>query len=130
MESKYDLWQARKRPPKVRRMGDTARAIADREITPDVPIAVLCEGHGVRELALFGSILREDFDPKSSDVDAVVVFGPARGESMARQYFDFKQSLEQLLGRPVDLVEIKAMPETRLKRIIERTKVLIYVAPA
>jgi len=93
-------------------------------------IALLCERHGVRELALFGSILRDDFDPETSDVDAAVAFGPARGESMARQYFDFKQSLEELFARPVDLIEIEAMPDSRLKRIIERTKVPIYAAAA
>ena len=93
-------------------------------------IAQLCERHGVRELALFGSILRSDFDPTSSDVDAAVKFGPPANDSLARQYFDFKTALEHLLSRPVDLVELEAMPDTRLKRIIEHTKVPIYAAAA
>lgn len=93
-------------------------------------IARLCERFGVRELALFGSILRSDFDPKSSDVDAAVKFGPPAGDSLARQYFDFKTALERLLSRPVDLVELEAMPNTRLKRIIEHTRVPIYAAAA
>jgi predicted nucleotidyltransferase len=91
-------------------------------------IARLCERHGVRELSLFGSILRDDFDEESSDVDAVASFGPPKGESLARQYFDFKKDFEELLARPVDLVELEAMPNTRLRRIIERTKVPIYAA--
>lgn len=94
------------------------------------PIALLCERHGARELSIFGSILRQDFDPDISDIDVAVTFGPARGVSIARQYFDFKRDLEELLGRPVDLVEIEAMPDTRLKRIIERTKVPIYAEAA
>jgi predicted nucleotidyltransferase len=93
-------------------------------------IAELCERYGVRELALFGSILRRDFDPTSSDVDAAVKFGPPADHSLARQYFDFKAALEHLLSRPVDLVELEAMPDTRLKRIIEHTKVPIYAAAA
>jgi predicted nucleotidyltransferase len=93
-------------------------------------IAQLCERYGVRELALFGSILRSDFDPTSSDVDAAVKFGPPADDSLARQYFDFKSALERLLSRPVDLVELEAMPDTRLKRIIEHTKVPIYAAAA
>ena len=93
------------------------------------PIAALCERHGVRELSIFGSILREDF-ADTSDVDAAVTFGPARGESIARQYFDFKRELQEVFGRTVDLVEIEAMPDTRLKRIIERTKVPIYAEAA
>jgi predicted nucleotidyltransferase len=93
-------------------------------------IAQLCKRYEVRELALFGSILRSDFDPTSSDVDAAVKFGPPANNSLARQYFDFKAALEHLLMRPVDLVELDAMPDTRLKRIIEHTKVPIYAAAA
>lgn len=93
-------------------------------------IAQLCERYGVRELALFGSILRSDFDPTSSDVDAAVKFGPPANDSFARQYFDFKAALEHLLMRPVDLVELEAMPDTRLKRIIERSLVPIYAVAA
>ena len=92
------------------------------------PIKLLCEQHGVRELSLFGSILRSDFDHVSSDVDAAVLFGPPRGESMARQYLDFKQDLERLFGRQVDLIELDAMPDTRLKSIIECTKMRVYAA--
>ena len=93
-------------------------------------IAQLCERYGVLELALFGSILRSDFDPTASDVDATVKFGPPACDSLARQYFDFKTALEHLLLRPVDLVELEAMPDTRLKRIIEHTMVPIYAAAA
>lgn len=91
-------------------------------------IAQLCERYGVRELALFGSIVRGDFDATSSDVDAAVKFGPPADDSLARQYFDFKTALEHLLSRPVDLVELEGMPDTRLKRIIENTKVPLYAA--
>jgi len=91
-------------------------------------IKLLCERYGVRELALFGSSLRPDFDPTSSDIDLAAVFGPPPSDSLADQYFDFKEKFEELMGRPVDLVEIEVMPETRLKRIIERSKVPIYAS--
>ena len=122
--------------------GIQARSIgssAEKHAAPIVPemierrrgeIAQLCERYGVRELALFGSILRSDFDPASSDVDAAVNFGPPANDSLARQYFGFKTALEHLLSRPVDLVELEAMPDTRLKRIIEHTKVPIYATAA
>jgi uncharacterized protein len=87
----------------------------------------LCRRYGVRALALFGSVLRKDFDPSVSDVDIAVAFGPSPAESAARQYVDFKVALERLLARPVDLLEVGAMEDTPLKRIIERTKVPIYV---
>jgi predicted nucleotidyltransferase len=89
-------------------------------------LAALCRRFAVRRLSLFGSILREDFDPASSDVDIAVEFGKSREHSPAEQYFDFKAALEQLLGRPVDLVELKALVDSRLKRTIERTQVAIY----
>jgi predicted nucleotidyltransferase len=76
------------------------------------------------------AVLRSDFNPTSSDVDAAVNFGPPAENSSARQYFEFKAALEHLLSRPVDLVELEAMPDTRLKRIIEHTKVPIYSAAA
>lgn len=91
-------------------------------------VEAVCRLHGVRSLGLFGSILAEDFDSVSSDVDVVVSFGPPVAESLARQYFDLKDDLEKIWGRTVDLVEIEAMPDTRLKRLIERTKITIYGA--
>jgi uncharacterized protein len=92
-------------------------------------IAALCHRYGVRRLAAFGSVLREDFNAESSDVDLVVEFQSDVGAS-AHQYFDFKAALEQLLGRPVDLVELDAMPNSRLKRIIERSQVAVYAEAA
>ena len=93
-------------------------------------IAALCRRYGVRQLALFGSILRPDFDPQSSDIDLVVEFDLRDHGSPAHQYFDFKAALEQLLGRPVDLVELSAMPDSRLRRVIERTQQPLYAEAA
>jgi predicted nucleotidyltransferase len=86
----------------------------------------LCRQFGVTRLSAFGSILRADFDPTTSDIDFVVEFASVPGTPAAAQYFDFKQALEQLLDRPVDLVELQALPESRLKRVIERTQVPVY----
>jgi uncharacterized protein len=80
-------------------------------------LAELARRYGVRRLEVFGSILRDDFDESSSDIDIVVEFKPRSGASGFRQYFDLKTKLETLLGRPVDLVELGAMENTRLKRI-------------
>jgi predicted nucleotidyltransferase len=44
------------------------------------------------------------------------------------QYLDFKAGLERVLDRPVDMVELAAMQESRLKRMIERTQVGVYEA--
>ncbi len=140
LQAAYDLWQARRHPPRVRRLSlaretDSKDATEAHAVPPVIAkvsdaIAALCERHAVRELSIFGSTLREDFDPGASDIDAAVTFGPPTGESLAQQYFDLKRGLEDLFARPVDLVEIDAMPDTRLKRIIARTKLPIYAKAA
>lgn len=94
-------------------------------------IEALCQTFGVHRLAFFGSELRADFDPAAgSDVDATVEFRDVTGLPTARQFFDFKAALEQHLQCEVDLVELDAMPETRLKRIIARTQRPFYVEAA
>ena len=42
-------------------------------------IARLCRQYQVRRLAVFGSILRSDFDPQNSDADFLVEFEPVPG---------------------------------------------------
>jgi predicted nucleotidyltransferase len=93
-------------------------------------IAVVCRRMGVKRLEVFGSILRDDFDATISDIDVVVEFDPNAPGSALRRYFDLKAQLEELLGRPVDVIELDAMQDSRLKRLIERTKVPIYAAHA
>jgi Nucleotidyltransferase domain len=39
-------------------------------------LAEFCRARGIRKLSLFGSVLREDFDPGRSDVDALAEFNP------------------------------------------------------
>jgi predicted nucleotidyltransferase len=70
--------------------------------------------------------LRPNFDSARSDIDLAVDFGRSPHHGAADLYFASKESLEHLLGRTVDLVEIKAMADSRLKRIIERTRVPLY----
>ncbi|MEW6416087.1 MAG: nucleotidyltransferase family protein [Pseudomonadota bacterium] len=65
---------------------------------------------GVRHLSLFGSTVR-NASRGDSDVDVLVEFdGPATSD----RYFGLLFYLEDLLGRPVDLVTDKALrPELR-----------------
>jgi len=93
-------------------------------------IAALCRRHGVRRLEVFGSALRDDFDIEGSDVDVVAEFQPQPVGSGLRRYFDFKSGMGAVLNRAVDIVDLASMEDTRLKRIIERTKVPLYAATA
>ena len=89
-------------------------------------IRSLCRRYSVRRLAAFGSVLRDDFDPGRSDIDLAVEFGRSRRYGPADQYFSFKAAIEKVLERSVDLVELDAMPESRLKRTIKRDQVPIF----
>ena len=70
----------------------------------------LAKRFGVADLALFGSTVRAE-DAGASDVDVLVRFD---GRSDSKRYFGVQFYLEDLLGRPVDLVTEKALrPELR-----------------
>ena len=88
-----------------------------------------CRRWQIIELALFGSVLRDDFRP-DSDVDVLVTFGPDARWTL----FDLlhaEEELSALVGRPVDLVERKAVEGS--ENYIRRRHILdsaqsIYVA--
>jgi hypothetical protein len=69
---------------------------------PKRKIVDFCQRYSVRRLALFGSVLREDFGP-DSDIDVLIVF-----DSSARVTFltlgKMKRELSEIFQRPVDLV--------------------------
>ena len=67
---------------------------------PQQKIAEFCHRHRIRRLALFGSILRDDFMPQS-DIDVLVEFEP--GETPGWDFFGMQEELSELLGRKVDL---------------------------
>ena len=64
-------------------------------------IAEFCRRHHIRKLALFGSVLRDDFRP-DSDVDVLVEFEPEASAGFLRMAA-MELELSQLLGRRVDL---------------------------
>jgi hypothetical protein len=69
----------------------------------DIPkegIAAFCRKNHIRRLALFGSVLRDDFGP-DSDVDVLVEFEPHTRVGL--RFFGVEIRLSELLGRKVDL---------------------------
>jgi uncharacterized protein len=67
---------------------------------PKEQIAEFCRRHHIRRLALFGSVLRDDFRP-DSDVDVLGEFEPGKTPGLA--FFAMQDELSELLGRSVDL---------------------------
>jgi predicted nucleotidyltransferase len=67
---------------------------------PREQIADFCQRHRIKRLALFGSVIRDDFTP-NSDVDVLVEFEPRRIPGFA--FVGIQQELSEILGRRVDL---------------------------
>jgi len=85
----------------------------------------ICKKHYVYKLFVFGSILTKRFN-KNSDIDFIVDFSGIDIYNYADNYFELKESLEQLLKREVDLLEDKAIKNPFLRQSIDSSKQLIY----
>ncbi len=85
----------------------------------------LCAKHRVKHLYAFGSVLTDKFNAKS-DVDFIVDFEPVDLLSYADNYFDFKFSLQDILHRPVDLLEEKAISNPYFKAAVTNQRKLLY----
>ncbi len=74
------------------------------DVTLDRPaLADLCRAFGVARLRVFGSALRDDFDPERSDVDLLVEFLPGVSKSLFK-LMEMQERLSELFHREVDLV--------------------------
>lgn len=67
---------------------------------PRDKIADFCRRSHIQRLALFGSVIRDDFTP-DSDVDILVEFQPGRTPGFA--FFDMERELSEIIGRKVDM---------------------------
>ncbi|HEX6865411.1 MAG TPA: nucleotidyltransferase family protein [Thermoanaerobaculia bacterium] len=93
---------------------------------PKEEIEAFCRRWQIQELALFGSVLREDFSPES-DVDVLVTFAPEAHWS-SFDLIDMQEELRDLFGREVDLVEKKALQNPFRRHEILRTHQVVYAA--
>jgi hypothetical protein len=97
---------------------------------PTEAIAEVCRRFGVRELAVFGSVLREDFQP-GSDVDFLVDFESRDLGPWMEKLGRFEQVLSDALGRQAEVV-LKSSIQTAWNYIrraeILRTARTIYAA--
>ncbi len=91
-------------------------------------IEELCRRHGVRRLDVFGSATTDDFDKARSDVDFLIEFTHADGRNAADDYFGFKEDLEALLGRSVDLVSPRALRNPYFREGVDETREALYAA--
>jgi hypothetical protein len=81
--------------------------VHDRVEIDEVKLAEICRRYHVRELALFGSVLREDFRD-DSDIDILVEYEPNAPVGLY-EHFDLGEELARLLGRNVDLISKRGL---------------------
>ncbi|MBA7598300.1 MAG: nucleotidyltransferase [Calditrichaeota bacterium] len=94
----------------------------------DVPkdkVAEFCRQHHIRRLALFGSVLREDFRPES-DVDVLVEFEPGHVPGLI--FFTMESELSEILGRKVELNTAQFLSRYFRDQVLAEAEVQ-YVAP-
>jgi predicted nucleotidyltransferase len=74
----------------------------------------------VNTIGLFGSVVRDDFSPASSDIDIIADFT----QPIGIEFIDMAEMLEKELKRKVDLVSRKGIKE---KYFLEIKKEIVYV---
>src|SRR3989339_483152 len=93
---------------------------------PKAKIEDFCRRWKIKEFALFGSVLREDFRP-DSDVDVLVSFEPDGGITFDNRV-EMLDELAEIFGREVDMVEKDAIRNPFRRHEILTTKEVVYAA--
>jgi predicted nucleotidyltransferase len=84
-------------------------------------IADFCRRHHIRKLALFGSVLRDDFGPQS-DIDVLVEFEP--GHLVGFGIIGMEEELSRMFGgHKVDIVEEKYLNRWLRSRVLASAEV-------
>lgn len=88
----------------------------------------LCRANGVRRLAVFGSAVRADFDPGTSDIDVIVHLDAPTCAAYAERYFAIKEGLERMTGKSVDLLTEGSITNPYLQNRIAAEEVRLFAA--
>ena len=91
---------------------------------PRDEIAEICRRYRVHRLALFGSVIRDDFTPQS-DVDVLVQYEP--GHAGGFEFFRMRRELIALLGREVDMHTAASLSPYFRQEVLDEAEE-IYVA--
>ena len=91
-------------------------------------IAALCREYGVLRLDLFGSAAKGTFDPETSDLDFVASFAGRDVPGYATRYLRFAEALEELFGRPVDLITEQGIKNPYFREEVDETRRSVYVS--
>ena len=120
--------------PLLRSVDEPGRIYYDRNVNqvhPRLPISneqldEFCQRWHVIELALFGSVTRDDYRP-DSDIDVMVEFSPDADRNLW-DFVDMRDELAEILGRDVDLITKGTIKNPYRKASIEKDLKVIYAA--
>ncbi|MEA2165158.1 MAG: uncharacterized protein QOK37_3285 [Thermoanaerobaculia bacterium] len=93
-----------------------------------IELEQLCRQYHVRQLDLFGSAATGTSRSSESDLDFLVEFQPIPPGAYADTFFGLLEALEQLFGRPIDLVVASAIRNPYFRQSVEQTRALLYAA--
>src|SRR5260370_42201137 len=91
-------------------------------------LVALCRKHHVKTLEVFGSAADGSFDPARSDLDFLLEFLPAAAGRPFHGYFDLKEELQALFGRPGDLVMPGAIRNPYFLQAVNHQRRVLYAA--
>lgn len=93
----------------------------------DEAVSTLCQKYGVAKLSLFGSVLRNDFDPGRSDIDVLVDFLPGERRNLFK-LLEMQRELGCLFGRNVDLTTPASLSKYFRDDVLAHAQVLYDAA--
>jgi predicted nucleotidyltransferase len=87
----------------------------------------LCQAHEVSSLYVFGSYATGNQNDLS-DIDLLVAFKDIPLDRYTDHYFELHEKLEQLFGKPIDLLTVNSLSNPYFIQSVEETKQLLYAA--
>ena len=97
------------------------------EILQNRSLIEACIQYKVKKLHVFGSVVSGD-NEVSGDIDFGVDFEREGFSGAFEQFMGFKDSLEEILEKPVDLIVSKPFRNTVFQEEVNKTKRLVYAA--
>ena len=85
----------------------------------------ICRHNAIRQLELFGSSARDDFDPATSDLDFLAIFEHPERPGISQSYFNALRELRNLFGRKVDLLTLDSLTNPYLADAVQRDRIVL-----
>ncbi len=86
-----------------------------------------CKDYQVKELYVFGSVVSGEIS-QHSDLDFLVVFNRSGFKGAFDQHMGFKERLEKIYERPIDLIHQKKFRNPIFEEEVQKSKTLLYAA--